>query len=345
MMNNIKFGLIGCGRISAKHFEAIAQIENAEIISCCDIIEKKAREASEKYNVKTYYKNYKKMLATEKLDAVLICTPSGLHPQMGIEAANRKIHVVTEKPMAITLESADELVNTCDLNEVELFVVKQNRLNPSIQLLKKAIDKGRFGRLFSANATVRWTRPQNYYDMSKWRGTWEFDGGAFMNQASHYFDLIQWLMGPVESVMSFTATLNHDIETEDQGVGIIHFRNGAIGVVEVTMNIYPKNYEGSITIMGENGTVKIGGVAVNKVEHWVFKDYDDDDKLIETVETNPTSIYGFGHLGYLKDVVKVLQEKGKPKIDGRSGRKSLELILAMYVSARTGKKIAIPLKS
>jgi UDP-N-acetyl-2-amino-2-deoxyglucuronate dehydrogenase len=345
MMNNIKFGLIGCGRISAKHFEAIAQIENAEIISCCDIIEKKAKEASKKYNIKIYYKDYKKMLDTEKLDAVLICTPSGLHPQMGIEAANRKIHVITEKPMAITLKSADELVNACDLNEVELFVVKQNRLNPSIQLLKKAIDKGRFGRLFSANATVRWTRPQNYYDMSKWRGTWEFDGGAFMNQASHYFDLINWLMGPVESVMSFTATLNHDIETEDQGAGIIHFRNGAIGVIEVTMNTYPKNYEGSITIMGENGTVKIGGVAVNKVEHWEFKDYDDDDKLIETVETNPTSVYGFGHLGYLKDVVEVLQGNGKPKTDGRSGRKSLELILAMYASARTGKKIAIPLKS
>ncbi len=344
-MNNIKFGLIGCGRISAKHFEAIAQIENAEIISCCDIIEKKAKEASKKYNIKIYYKDYKKMLDTEKLDAVLICTPSGLHPQMGIEAANRKIHVITEKPMAITLKSADELVNACDLNEVELFVVKQNRLNPSIQLLKKAIDKGRFGRLFSANATVRWTRPQNYYDMSKWRGTWEFDGGAFMNQASHYFDLINWLMGPVESVMSFTATLNHDIETEDQGAGIIHFRNGAIGVIEVTMNTYPKNYEGSITIMGENGTVKIGGVAVNKVEHWEFKDYDDDDKLIETVETNPTSVYGFGHLGYLKDVVEVLQGNGKPKTDGRSGRKSLELILAMYASARTGKKIAIPLKS
>ena len=345
MMNNIKFGLIGCGRISAKHFEAIAQIENAEIISCCDIIEKKAKETSEKHNIKTYYKDYKKMLDTEKLDAVLICTPSGLHPQMGIEAANRKINVVTEKPMAITLKSADELVKVCDLNEVELFVVKQNRLNPSIQLLKKAIDKGRFGRLFSANATVRWTRPQNYYDMSKWRGTWEFDGGAFMNQASHYFDLINWLMGPVESVMSFTATLNHDIETEDQGAGIIHFRNGAIGVIEVTMNTYPKNYEGSITIMGENGTVKIGGVAVNKVEHWEFKDYDDDDKLIETVETNPTSVYGFGHLGYLKDVVEVLQGNGKPKTDGRSGRKSLELILAMYASARTGKKIAIPLKS
>lgn len=342
-MKKIKFALVGCGRISSKHFQAIEQIEDAEIITCADIIEKRAKEASDKYHIKSYYKDYKKMLDNEDVNAVLICTPSGMHPSMGIESASRKIHVITEKPMAIDLKSADKLVNSCDENEVELFVVKQNRLNPSIQLLKKAIDKGRFGRLFSANATVRWTRPQSYYDMAKWRGTWEFDGGAFMNQASHYFDLIQWLMGPVESVMAFTTTLNHNIETEDEGAGIIHFRNGAIGVVEVTMNTYPKNYEGSITIMGEYGTVKIGGVAVNKIEHWEFKDYDDDDKMVGSVTTDPTSIYGFGHLGYFRNVVDVFQNKAKPSIDGRSGRKSLELVLAMYKSARTGKKIALPL--
>ena len=342
-MKGIKFGLIGCGRISGKHFEAIAKIENAEIVACCDIIKQKAQTASEQYDIKTIYTDYKKMLSDEQLDAVLICTPSGLHPEMGIEAANNKINVVTEKPMAINLKSADTLVKACDDNRVKLFVVKQNRLNPAIQLLKKAIDKGRFGRLFSANATVRWTRPQSYYDMAKWRGTWEFDGGAFMNQASHYLDLIQWLMGPVDSVMAFTATLNHTIETEDQGAGLIHFRNGAIGVVEVSMNTFPRNYEGSITVMGEYGTVKIGGVAVNKVDHWEFKDYDDDDKLIEAAATNPTNIYGFGHLGYLQNVVDTLLGKAKPDTDGRSGRKSLELILAMYHSAKNGRKIALPL--
>jgi len=198
-MKKIKFGLIGCGRISAKHFEAIAEIDNAEIVACADIVESKAKEAAEKYQINAYYKDYIEMLEKEKLNAVLICTPSGLHPQMGIEAAKRKIHVVTEKPMAIDLRSADQLVQACDENGVQLFVVKQNRLNPSIQLLRKAIEKGRFGKLFSANATVRWTRPQSYYDLAKWRGTWEFDGGAFMNQASHYFDLIRWMMGPVES--------------------------------------------------------------------------------------------------------------------------------------------------
>jgi len=343
-MKKIKFGLIGCGRISAKHFEAVAEIENAEIIACADIIESRAKEAAEKYQINAFYKDYIEMLEKEKPNAVLICTPSGLHPQIGIEAAKRKIHVVTEKPMAIDLRSADNLVQACDENGVQLFVVKQNRLNPPIQLLRKAIEKGRFGKLYNANATVRWTRPQSYYDMAKWRGTWEFDGGAFMNQASHYFDLIRWMMGPVESVMAFTATLNHTIEAEDEGVGIIRFRNNALGVVEVTMNTFPKNYEGSLTIMGETGMVKIGGIAVNKVECWEFKDYDDDDRLIETAQTNPTSVYGFGHRGYLQHVVDALRGNREPDIDGREGRKSLELILAMYESAKIGKRIALPLK-
>ncbi len=343
MMQEIKFGLIGCGRISAKHFESMAQIEDAKIVACADINKSKAKSAAEQYNIPVYYEDYLEMLDSEKIDAVLICTPSGLHPEMGIEAANRKLHVITEKPMAIDLNSADRLVKSCDHNQVQLFVVKQNRLNPPIRLLKNAIEKGRFGRLFSANATVRWTRPQSYYDLSKWRGTWEFDGGAFLNQASHYFDLIQWLMGSVESVMAITATLNHTIETEDQGVGLLQFRNGALGVVEVTMNTFPKNWEGSITVMGEKGSVKIGGIAVNKVEHWEFKEYDDDDKLIETTFTDPTSVYGYGHLGFLRNVVDVLHKKAEPNTDGRSGRKSLEIILAMYKSAKTGKKVSLPL--
>ncbi|MFC1887313.1 Gfo/Idh/MocA family protein [Candidatus Cloacimonadota bacterium] len=344
-MEEIKLGLVGCGRISSKHFEAIAQIENAKIISCCDIIKSRAVEAAEKYQVDKYYTDYIEMLENEDISSILICTPSGLHPEMGIQAAERKINVITEKPMAIDLKSADKLVKACDKNKVKLFVVKQNRLNPSIQLLKKAIDKGRFGRLFNANVTVRWTRPQSYYDQASWRGTWEFDGGAFLNQASHYFDLLQWLMGPVDSVMSYTATLNHKIEAEDQGVGILKFQNGALGVVDVTMNTYPKNFEGSITIMGETGTVKVGGIAVNKIEHWIFQDYDDDDKFVTASTTSPTSVYGFGHLGYLKNVIDVLKGNGVPQTDGRSGRKSLEIVLAMYESAKKGKKISLPLKT
>ncbi|MCF7912769.1 MAG: Gfo/Idh/MocA family oxidoreductase [Candidatus Cloacimonetes bacterium] len=339
-----RFGIVGCGRISSKHFSAIAEIEGAQIVSCCDIIEQRVQDAARQYGVETAYTNYDEMLAKEQLDAILICTPSGMHPEMGIKAARKGLHVITEKPMGISLISADELVKECDAHQVQLFVVKQNRLNPAIQLLKQAIDKGRFGKIFSLNATVRWSRPQSYYDQAKWRGTWEFDGGAFMNQASHYMDLIQWLGGPVDSVMSMTATLDHSIETEDMGTGIIRFRNGTLGTVEVTMNIFPRNLEGSITVMGKNGTVKIGGIAVNKVEHWEFRDYDDDDKLIQQCDTNPTSVYGFGHEGYLRNVVEVLHGNGEPQTDGREGRKSLEIILAMYESAKNGKRVPLPLK-
>jgi UDP-N-acetyl-2-amino-2-deoxyglucuronate dehydrogenase len=247
--------------------------------------------------------------------------------------------------MAITLEQADALVEACDSNDVRLFVVKQNRLNPSIQLLKRAVEKGRFGRIYLANTTVRWHRPQEYYDAASWRGTWEFDGGAFMNQASHYVDLIQWLIGPVESVMAKTATQARRIEAEDSGVAVLKFRNGALGVIEVNVLTHPKNWEGSITIMGEKGTVKIGGTAVNKVEHWAFADYDDDDKLIEAASTNPPSVYGFGHIGYYSNVLSVLRGAADPETDGRAGRKSLELILGIYASAKTGRDVPLPLRS
>lgn len=344
-MKKITFCLIGCGRISARHFEAVETIENAEIIACCDIDEDLAIQSAEKYKIKKHYTDYKKMLQSEKPNCVLICSPSGLHPEMGIFAAENKINVITEKPMGINLTQADALIKACDDNNVKLFVVKQNRLNQPVQLLKKAIDKGRFGRIFSVNATVRWTRPQSYYDLSKWRGTWEFDGGAFLNQASHYFDLLYWLIGPVESVMATTATVNHNIEVEDIGAGIIKFRNGTIGTIEVTMNTFPRNWEGSVTVMGEFGTAKIGGVAVNKIDHWEFKDYDDDDRYVDNLDTNPPSVYGFGHLGFLSNVVDVLRNNGTPGTDGRDGRKSLEIILAMYESAKLGKKISLPFKN
>jgi UDP-N-acetyl-2-amino-2-deoxyglucuronate dehydrogenase len=253
--------------------------------------------------------------------------------------------VLTEKPMAITLEQADALVDATDSAGVKLFVVKQNRLNPSIQLLKRAIDRGRFGRIYLANTTVRWNRPQEYYDSAPWRGTWEFDGGAFMNQASHYVDLIQWLVGPVESVIAKTATQARKIEAEDSGVAVLKFRNGAIGVIEVNVLTYPRNWEGSISIIGERGSAKIGGTAVNKVEHWSFADYDDDDKLIETASTSPASVYGFGHEGYYRNVLAVLRGEAQPETDGRAGRKSLELILGIYESAKTGRDVPLPLRS
>jgi len=340
---DVRVALVGCGRISGNHFDAFRKIDGLELVGVCDIVEERARTAGEAQGV-PWFTSYEKMLRGVDCDAVVIATPSGLHPQQGVTAARAGKHVITEKPMAISLGAADELVQACDSAGVRLFVVKQNRLNPGIQLLKRALDKGRFGRIYLANTTVRWTRPQEYYDQAPWRGTWEFDGGAFMNQASHYVDLIQWLVGPVESVIAKTATLARRIEAEDTGVAVLRFRSGALGTIEVTMLAYPKNLEGSITILGEKGSVKIAGTAVNKVETWQFSDYDDDDKLIESATTNPPNVYGFGHETYYRNVLKVLRGEAVPDTDGRAGRKSLELILGIYESAKTGREVPLPLR-
>jgi UDP-N-acetyl-2-amino-2-deoxyglucuronate dehydrogenase len=342
--HDIEIALVGCGRISRNHFDAIANVDGLRLSAVCDSEEARARQAGDEQGV-PWFTSLQKMLESVKCDVVTLCTPSGLHSAQGVAAARAGKHVITEKPMAITLEQADALVSGCDAAGVKLFVVKQNRLNPSVQLLKRAVDKGRFGRIYLANTTVRWNRPQEYYDAAPWRGTWEFDGGAFMNQASHYVDLIQWLVGPVESVVAKTATLARRIEAEDAGVAVLKFRNGAIGVIEVNVLTYPRNWEGSIAIMGERGAAKIGGTAVNKVEHWVFSDYDDDDKLVDAAATNPPSVYGFGHEGYYRNVLAVLRGQAQPETDGRAGRKSLELILGIYESAKTGRDVPIPLRT
>jgi UDP-N-acetyl-2-amino-2-deoxyglucuronate dehydrogenase len=339
-----RIALVGCGRISKTHFEAIRNVEGLRFTAVCDEDEDRARAVGEEQGV-PWFTDYARMLEKAEADIVAVCTPSGLHSAHGVAAARAGKHVITEKPMAITLEQADALVQATDTAGVRLFVVKQNRLNPTIQLLKRAIDKGRFGRIYLANTTVRWNRPQEYYDAAPWRGTWEFDGGAFMNQASHYVDLIQWLVGPVESVVAKTATQARRIEAEDSGVAVLRFRSGAIGVIEVNVLTYPRNWEGSITVIGERGSAKIGGTAVNKVEHWVFADYDDDDKLIDGVATQPPSVYGFGHEGYYRNVLAVLRGDAQPETDGRAGRKSLELILGIYESAKTGRDVPLPLRT
>lgn len=339
-----RIGLVGCGRISKNHFDALRKVDGLALSAVCDIDAERAARAGEEQGVPSY-RSLDEMLRSGEVDVVTICTPSGLHSAHGIAAAQAGKHVVTEKPMSLSLRQADDLVRACDDAGVQLFVVKQNRLNPPIQLLKRAVDKGRFGRIFMANVTVRWQRPQDYYDAEPWRGTWEFDGGAIMNQASHYVDLMQWLVGPVESVMGKTATQARRIEAEDSGIGILKFRSGALGVIEVNVLTYPRNFEGSITIIGERGTVKIGGTAVNRVEHWTFAEYDDDDKLVEAANTNPPNVYGFGHDGYYRNVLAVLRGQAKPETDGRAGRKSLELILGIYESTKTGCEVAIPMQS
>ena len=235
------------------------------------------------------------------------------------------------------------MVKACDDAGVRLLVVKQNRLNATLQMLKRAIESGRFGRVYMVNINVFWTRPQSYYDSAAWRGTWEFDGGAFMNQASHYVDLLDWLIGPVESVQAYTATLARNIEVEDSGVMNLRWRSGALGAVNVTMLTYPKNMEGSMTVIGEKGTARIGGVAVNEIQHWEFSEPHADDERIRTASYETSSVYGFGHPLYYDNAIKVLRGEAAPETDGREGLRSLEILIATYMSARDGRRVALPL--
>ena len=245
--------------------------------------------------------------------------------------------------MATRWNDGKRMVEACDEAGVRLFVVKQNRHNTTLQLLKNAIEKRRFGRIYMVALNVFWTRPQDYYDSSKWRGTWEFDGGALMNQASHYVDLLDWLIGPVESVQAYTATLARNIEVEDTGVVSIKWRSGALGSLNVTMLTYPKNLEGSITILGEKGTVRIGGVAVNEIQHWEFAEPAAEDKQVRQATYQTGSVYGFGHSLYYDNVIRSLRGEIEPETDGREGLRSLELLIAAYISARDGRRVSLPL--
>ena len=284
------------------------------------------------------------MLSAGVADVVALCTPSGLHSAQAIEAAHAGCHVITEKPMATRWADGVEMVRECDRSGVRLFVVKQNRRNATLQLLRRAVERGRFGRIFMVIINVFWARPQSYYDSAKWRGTWEFDGGALMNQASHYVDLVDWLIGPVESVQAYVATLGRNIQVEDTATVGVRWRSGALGSINVTMLTYPRNLEGSIMIIGERGTAKVGGLAVNKIEHWEFEVADPDDELIRDASYETTSVYGYGHPLYYDNVIRTLRGECEPETDGREGLRSLELLIASYLSARDQRRVALPLQ-
>ena len=339
----ISFALAGCGRISHNHFRAIAEHKTrAELIGVCDI-DVSALDAAVSVTRANPYRSLDDMLKQCPADIVVLATPSGLLSEQALAIAQSGRHVMTEKPMATRWADGKRMVAACDSAGVRLFVVKQNRRNATLQLLKSAVEKGRFGRIFMVNINVFWTRPQAYYDSAAWRGTWEFDGGAFMNQASHYVDMLDWLIGPVESVQAYTGTLARDIEVEDSGVMSLRWRSGALGSVNVTMLTYPKNLEGSITILGENGTVRVGGVAVNQIQHWEFAEPDEDDEKVKDASYQTTSVYGFGHPIYYDNVIKVLRGEAEPETDGREGLRSLEVLIATYLSARDGRRVPLPL--
>lgn len=340
----IRFALVGCGRISANHFDALDRHQDrAELVGVCDI-DPEALVRAEARTGAPGFRTLDAMLAGAEADVVILATPSGLHADQAVQVAAAGRHVMTEKPMATRWRDGKRMVQACDQAGVHLFVVKQNRRNATLQLVKRAVEKGRFGRIYMVNINVFWTRPQSYYDGAAWRGTWEFDGGAFMNQASHYVDLFDWLIGPVESVQAYTATLARNIQVEDTGVVSVRWRTGALGSMNVTMLTYPKNLEGSITIIGEKGTVRVGGVAVNKIEHWAFADADPDDATAEQASYDTTSVYGFGHPLYYDNVIKSLRGEAAPDTDGREGLHSLEILIATYISARDGRRVALPLE-
>jgi UDP-N-acetyl-2-amino-2-deoxyglucuronate dehydrogenase len=339
----ISMALVGCGRIASRHFEAFQKHSaDLRVAAVCDV-DHKALAAAEKTTGAQGFTSLHEMLERTEVDAVVLATPSGLHPPQAIAVARSGRHVITEKPMATRWSDGLAMVRACDEAGVRLFVVKQNRRNATLQMLKRAVDLKRFGRIFMVTINVFWNRPQDYYDSARWRGTWEFDGGALMNQASHYVDLVDWLIGPVESVQAYVATLARNIQVEDTATVGVRWRSGALGSINVTMLAYPRNYEGAITIVGENGLVRVGGVAVNEIQTWEFADTHPDDVNVRSANYETTSVYGFGHPLYYENVIATLRGTAQPETDGREGLRSLEVLIASYLSARDGRRVALPL--
>ena len=340
--NKIRIAVVGCGRISNNHFQSIEMHnDKIELTAICDNNENVLIQFEKKFKVKGY-KDLELMLKHEKLDVVALCTPSGIHSKQTEICAKYGVNVITEKPMATTWQDGLRMVKACDQAGVKLFVVKQNRNNPTLQFLKKAIDQGRFGKINMVHLNVFWTRPQSYYDQAEWRGTWELDGGALMNQASHYFDLLHWLIGPVDKIHAITGK-SRNIEVEDTGVVNIKWKDGTLGSISVTMLTYKKNLEGSITILGDKGTVKLGGVAVNEINMWEFDTVEQYDSEIKNLSYNTSSVYGYGHKLYYSNVIETLMGKTNADTDGYDGLKSLEIIIAAYRSAKEEKVVSLPL--
>ena len=338
------FALVGCGRIAKRHAELLGdnKIKSARLIAVCDCIPEKAESFGNRFKV-PYYSDMRSMMEAEKgVDIVSVLTPSGWHARHVLMLAQYGKPIVVEKPMALTLDDADSMISACDANHVRLFVVKQNRFNLPVLKLREAIESGRFGKLVLGTVRVRWCRRQEYYDLDDWRGKWLMDGGVFTNQASHHIDLLEWMMGDPQTVFAMAETALVKIETEDTGIAMIRFCNGALGVIEATTAARPKDLEGSISILGEKGTVEIGGFAVNEMKVWNFSDAQPGDgEALEKYRQNPPDVYGFGHKSYLEHVVDAIQQQKPALVDGLEARKSLELINAIYESIETRREVVL----
>ncbi|MGQ9910022.1 MAG: Gfo/Idh/MocA family protein [Candidatus Flexifilum sp.] len=337
----LRFGIIGCGRVAPRHAQSLRDLRathNVELVAVCDVIESRAQHFARTYGAEPYTDHHA-LLAREDIDVVSICVPSGLHSAIGQDAARAGKHLLVEKPIALTLDDADRLIAASKQHGVTLGVVLQNRFNPPMRDLRALIDSGALGRLLLGAVTVRWYRPQSYYE-DGWHGTWAMDGGALMNQSIHHIDALQWLMGEVQSVFAYTATLAHRMEAEDVGVAVVRFKNGALATIEGSTVTYPENLEGSITIFGEHGSVKVGGTALNRKVIWKVKDHLEEERELLTREAlDPPSVYGSSHREQIIDLIEAIRQGHPPSTHGREARKSLEIVLAIYESARTHREI------
>jgi len=344
----MRYALIGCGRISPNHIIA-AKNNDLEIVAVCDLdkknMEDKLKLCDLPDSVKKYT-DYEEMLEEEKPQLVAIATESGEHAKIALRCLDFGCNLIIEKPIALSIADADAIIEKSERLGLKVCACHQNRFNKAVQKIREALEKGRFGKLLYGTAHIRWARDHEYYDRAKWRGTWEQDGGALMNQCIHDIDLLRWMMGDeIVEVVGMTDRLKHDyIEAEDLGIALVRFKNGSYGIVEGTTNVYPKNLEETLYIFGEKGTVKAGGEAVNIIEEWRFSDYLDEPEAIKKeCHENPPNVYGFGHSKLYKDVIDAIENDRAPYVDAKAGKRALELVLAIYKSAATGERITLPL--
>lgn len=345
----MRYALIGCGRISPNHIVA-AKNNGLAIVAICDLDKNNMDDKVLKFDLPKsvkLYTDYKELLSQEKPELVAIATESGKHAAIAFDCIGNNCNVIIEKPIALSIEDADRIIELAKEKNVKVCACHQNRFNKAIQKIREAVEKKRFGRLFYATAHIRWARDYEYYARAKWRGTWEQDGGALMNQCIHDIDLLRWMMGnDIDEVVAMTDKLNHDyIEAEDIGIALVKFSNGGYGIVEGTVDIYPKNLEETLYIFGEKGTVKAGGEAVNTIEEWNFSDYMDiSEEIKKQYHEVPPNIYGFGHSRLYADMVNAIEEGREPYVSAEDGKRALELVLAIYESASIGKTVKLPLK-
>lgn len=343
----MKYVLIGCGRIAKNHIEA-AMKNHLEIAALCDIL----IDCAEKYAVKNklnckIYTDYKKMLTEIKPDFAAIATESGRHAAIALDCINAGVNVLIEKPMALSIQEANKVIAAAKYKGVIVGVCHQNRFNKAVQKLRLAVDQNRFGKIYNIAAVVRWNRNAAYYRQAPWRGTWAQDGGCLMNQCIHNIDLLRWIGGDIESVVGVTGNFQHSyIEAEDFGTAIVRFKSGAVGTIEGTVNVFPRNLEETLTVFGEYGTVQLGGKSVNTIETWEFADGKDrlEDIRCEFME-EPPDIYGFGHTPLYTDFMKAIADRREPYITAEDGKRAVECVLAVYQSSVTGNSAKLPLET